>query len=85
MAQYSFTSTETRRLVRTDSPRTATSTVIQLLNYETSVPLPRPSMSATVEAGSGHGGSLGRRNFCELEGRLVPGAAGLILRLADTV
>ena len=33
MVQYSFTSTETRRLVRTDSPVAATSTLTQLLNY----------------------------------------------------
>ena len=32
MVQYCFKSTETRRLVRTDSPRTATSTLTQLLN-----------------------------------------------------
>ena len=35
MVQYSFTSMETRRLVRTDSPGTATSTLTQLLNYDT--------------------------------------------------
>ena len=35
MVQYSFTSTETRRLVRTDSPGgPRTSTLTQLLNYE---------------------------------------------------
>ena len=33
MVQYSFTSTETRRLVRDGQPRTATSTLTQLLNY----------------------------------------------------
>ena len=36
MVQYSFMSTETRRLIRTQ-PRTATSTLTQLLNYDVDV------------------------------------------------